>query len=96
MADGGKSPADIGKRIVMLREALGHNQGAFARLVDISQPALANYESGLRRPELDKAFLIVAKTGVTLDWLYLGDRSGLPQRLLALVGELDPQGRKTG
>lgn len=96
MADGGKSPADIGKRIVMLREALGHNQGAFARLVGISQPALANYESGLRRPELDKAFLVVAKTGVTLDWLYLGDRSGLPQRLLALVEEFDVSARKTG
>ena len=68
MADGGRSTADIGKRIVMLREALGHNQGQFARLVDISQPALANYESGLRRPEIDKAVQIVVKTGVTLDW----------------------------
>lgn len=33
----------------MLREALGHNQSGFAKLVDISQPSLANYESGLRR-----------------------------------------------
>ena len=97
MADGGKSTEDIGKRIVMLREALGHNQSGFAKLVDISQPSLANYESGLRRPELDKAFLIVAKTGVTLDWLYLGDRGGLSARLLALVSEFDgARSRKTG
>lgn len=57
--------ADIGRRIVILREALGLTQGAFARLVEISQPALANYETGIRRPEIDKAIQIVVKTGVT-------------------------------
>lgn len=96
MADGGKSPEDIGKRIVMLRDALGHNQVSFGRLVEISQPAMANYEKGFRRPELDKAIQIVTKTGVTLDWLYLGDRSGLPHRLLALIEEFDSQRRKAG
>jgi transcriptional regulator with XRE-family HTH domain len=96
MADGGKSPEDIGKRIVMLREALGRNQVSFAQLVDISQPALANYEKGYRRPDLDKAVQIVNKTGVTLDWLYLGERAGLPQRLLALIAEFDSTRRKAG
>lgn len=78
----------------MLREALGLTQGAFARLVDISQPALANYEAGFRRPELDKAILIVAKTGITLDWLYLGDRAGLPQRLLAVLPDFEPRAKR--
>lgn len=80
----------------MLREALGHNQGAFARLVDISQPGLANYEAGLRRPDLDQAVKIVLKTGVTLDWLYLGDRSGLPGRLLELIAVFDEAERRAG
>lgn len=80
----------------MLREALGHSQGAFARLVDISQPALANYESGLRRPELNKAIQIVTKTGATLDWIYLGDRAGLPARLLGLIAEFDAPARRLG
>jgi transcriptional regulator with XRE-family HTH domain len=89
MADGGKSPADIGRRIAALRLALDKNQSAFAALVGLTQPALNNYERGLRRPELDKAMLIVARTGVTLDWLYLGERSGLPQRLLELIAAFD-------
>jgi transcriptional regulator with XRE-family HTH domain len=96
MADGGKSLVDIGRRVLMLREALGLNQSAFSRLVDISQPSLANYEKGFRRPELDKAIQIVNKTGVTLDWIYLGDRSGLPQRLLAQLEEFDSRSRMAG
>lgn len=96
MADGGKSPRDIGHRIVTLREALGHNQSSFSKLVGISQPSIANYESGLRRPEIDKAIQISAKTGATLDWLYLGDRGGLPQRLLALIEAGDAQERRAG
>lgn len=95
MADGGRSLADVGKRIVMLREALGYNQGGFAALIGLSQPALANYEAGYRRPEIEKATLIVAKTGVTLDWIYLGVRSGLPARLLELIPDFDAQ-RSTG
>lgn len=89
MADGGRSPEDIGRRIVTLREAMGLNQAAFAKLVDISQPSIANYESGLRRPELDKGAQIVLKTGITLDWLYLGERQGLSARLLELLPALD-------
>lgn len=96
MADGGKSLADIGRRLVALREALDMNQTAFGQLTGISQPALANYEKGYRRPEIDKAIQIVNRTGVTLDWIYLGDRSGLPHRLLVLVAEFDADARRAG
>lgn len=70
---------------------MGLNQAAFARLVGISQPSLANYEKGDRRPELDKAIQIITKTGITLDWLYLGERQGLSSRLLELLPALDDQ-----
>jgi transcriptional regulator with XRE-family HTH domain len=96
MADGGRSLADIGKRIVLLREALGYGQGAFAQLTGLTQSGLSNYEAGTRRPEIDKAIQIVQKTGVTLDWIYLGDRAGLPQRLLAQLAELDSRQTKAG
>lgn len=89
MADGGRSQVDIGRRLLALRLALGHTQVSFSRLTGISQPTLANYEAGIRRPELDKAILIVQKTAVTLDWLYLGERSGLPGSLLAILPALD-------
>jgi transcriptional regulator with XRE-family HTH domain len=85
MSDGGSSTRDIGRRLTALREAMGYNGAAFARLVDISQSAMANYEAGTRRPDLNQAFKIVNRTGVTLDWLYLGVRSGLPAHLHQLL-----------
>lgn len=76
--------------------ALKLNQTGFANLVGISQPALNNYIKALRRPDLDVAILIQAKTGVTLDWIYLGNRSGLPARLLEILPDLSDPGEKTG
>lgn len=74
--------------------ALDLNQVGFATLVGISQPALNNYLKGLRRPDLDVAIAIQGKTGATLDWLYLGLRSGLPARLLELLPDLSDQPKK--
>jgi transcriptional regulator with XRE-family HTH domain len=93
MADGGTSNEDIARRLIALREALGLNQSAFAALVGITQPAMNNYESALRRPQLDVAQSIVARTGITLDWLYLGNRSGLPAHLLAKLPEFSSRKR---
>lgn len=80
MADGGKSLKDIGRRISALRQVMQLNKTAFAELIGTSQPAVSQYESGVRRPELDVALRIRLRTGVTLDWLYEGDRSGLSLR----------------
>lgn len=88
MADGGRSSRDIGRRIEALMTALDMNQTRFAQLVGLSQPALSNYMAGTRRPDLDAAIGIQLKTGATLDWLYLGDRSGLPARLLERLPDL--------
>lgn len=93
MADGGRSNKDIAMRLSALIRALSHNQASFAGLIGISQPALNNYLKELRRPDLDVAINIQAKTGATLDWLYLGDRSGLPARLLELLPDLSDQSR---
>lgn len=95
MTDGGPSNDDIARRLTVLREALKYNQSAFANLIEVSQPAMNNYEAGLRRPALEVAIKIRIKTGVTLDWLYLGQREGLPGRLLSILPDLSQQ-RKTG
>lgn len=65
------------------------NQAAFAQLIEVSQPAVNNYERAIRRPEIDVAIKIQMKTGATLDWIYLGDRSGLSGRLLAILPDLE-------
>lgn len=88
MTDGGRSLSDIAMRIDALMATLGHNQTSFALLVGISQPALNNYLKGIRRPDLDVAIQMQLRTGVTLDWLYLGDRAGLPSRLLETLPDL--------
>lgn len=96
MSDGGRSNKDIARRLEALMVAMKLNQTGFANLVGISQPALNNYIKALRRPDLDVAILIQAKTGVTLDWIYLGNRSGLPARLLEILPDLSDPGEKTG
>lgn len=95
MADGGRSNEDVAMRLSALMEALGHNQSSFALLVGVSASGLNNYLKTHRRPELDVAISIASKTGVTLDWLYLGDRSGLPSKMLALLPDLSAH-RKAG
>lgn len=78
-------------RISALMRAMGHNQTSFAILIGVSQPALNNYLKGLRRPDLDSALRISAKTGVTLDWLYQGNRGTLPSHLLQILPDLSGQ-----
>lgn len=72
--------------------ALGKKQVEFASLIGVTQPALNNYLKGLRRPDIDVAISIQTRTGVTLDWIYLGDRSGLPVRLAAELPDLSSPG----
>jgi transcriptional regulator with XRE-family HTH domain len=72
----------IGKRLRTLREALGYDQArAFCQFVGFSDQALYNYETGKRRISLDEAMKIVAKTGVSLDWIYRGVEYSLPVQL---------------
>lgn len=88
MSDGGRSNKDVAKRLVALMKATDTNQTAFAGLIGVTPSALNNYLKAIRRPEIDVAIQIQVKTGVTLDWLYLGDRSGLPARLLQKIPDL--------
>lgn len=88
MADGGRSNKDIAARLAALMATLGLNQAGMANLIGVSQPALNNYLKALRRPDLDVGIAIQTKTGATLDWIYLGDRSGLPARLLEKLPDL--------
>ena len=96
MTDGGRSLTDIARRLEALMATTGRNQSAFAELVGITQPAMSNYLKGFRRPQLDEAIKIASKTGVTLDWIYLGDRSGLPSRLLEALPDMSELGRRVG
>lgn len=79
---------EIGRRIQAVRMAFEESPAQFARRVGISAQSLSNYETGYRRPGLDQAILICVATGVTLDWIYFGDNSGLPMRFASLAAGL--------
>lgn len=96
MADGGRSNRDIAMRLAALMASFGDNQATFATRIGVSQPALNNYLKAIRRPDLDVAITIQVRTGVTLDWLYLGNRSGLPARLLETLPDLSVEPQKVG
>lgn len=76
------NPREIGKRIRAIMDALGLSQAQFSRLTGVSQQALNNYLQGRQRPAIDAAVKICDRTGATLDWIYFGDPSGLPQKLV--------------
>ena len=76
-----RSAQDIGARLRHTREALGLNQREFALRVDLKENRYNQYETGVRPLTIEAALGICEQYGVTLDWLYRGDRSTLPHRL---------------
>lgn len=86
MADGGTTQADIGWRIRILREALGYsNAAAFAGFVGWTPQQLNNYERAAKRPEVSMATKLCLRTHATLDWIYRGERGGLPLTLASAI-----------
>lgn len=88
--DGGKrnfpfmsqSLAAISNRLTHIREAVGLSAADLCRALKIQQNRWSQYESGERRITLDVAARLVKRYGVTLDYIYLGDESGLPKRIV--------------
>lgn len=74
-------PQIIGERLHRLRHAIELNQAAIAEILGITQSAWSQYENGTRRVTLDVAGNLASRFGVTLDWIYRGDPSGLPMKL---------------
>ena len=63
----------------MTRIALGYkNQADFAKGANLTQNRYNQYETGERRITVDAALKLKAAYGISLDWIYTGDRNGLP------------------
>jgi transcriptional regulator with XRE-family HTH domain len=73
-----RSVPAIAHRLRITRIAIGINQTELCKRTGISKNTYNQWERGKGRPELDKAFLLCINLGYTLDWIYLGDPSGLP------------------
>jgi len=68
----------ISARLIATRHALGLSQVELCRRTGIATNTYNMWEKGNGRPELDKAFLLCETFGLTLDWIYRGDATGLP------------------
>ena len=69
------------RRLERTLEALGKSQVDVCKATGLSQSRLSQYINGHRELTLDAAVRISDAYGVTLDWLFLADPSGLPGKL---------------
>jgi transcriptional regulator with XRE-family HTH domain len=67
----------IGDRIRQARKAAGLNQVELARRIGVSQPAIANWESGVHDPRRLMLAKVAEALSIPLDWLAEGARSAL-------------------
>lgn len=86
--DRARSEIEIGRRLALARLATGLNQQGYARGAGIAQNTYNQYERGESRPAIDNAIRLADTYKLTLDFIYLGETSGLPPELLAAITAL--------
>lgn len=94
MADDPESNEAIGKRLEITRLALGYRkQTAIVAALgsNFSAALWNNWERGRDRPSLDLANMLCRRFQLTLDWIYRGDRGGLPLRLIQEIETVEPK-----
>lgn len=93
MAQKGLHKPGLADRMRFIRLVFGYdNQRHWAEHLGVSFQSWNNYEKGEdedRRPEIDAAIKICQKTGVTLDYIYLGDKDGLTARMMAEITKVE-------
>lgn len=60
------------ERIKKARQALGWSQGELARRMYVSQPSVADWESGRKAPHTKNLVRLAVLLGVSLEWLTTG------------------------
>ena len=88
---------EIAARLLAGQEALGLNAVSVCRLAGIKTNTYSQWVNAKGRPQLDEAMRLCDTFGYTLDWIYLGDPSGLPYALaskLGLPGAPPPEAKK--
>jgi transcriptional regulator with XRE-family HTH domain len=75
----------VARRLVATREALEIKSAELCRQTGIAPNRWSQYESGTRMITMRAAIKLREIYGVSLDFIYCGDRSSLPQRLLQKI-----------
>lgn len=77
----GRSKRAVGKRLEMAREAMGLTQTEFARHLGKGQGTVSGWETAKKPLGLESALAVCDKFPLTLDYLYRGFTSGIPDDL---------------
>jgi transcriptional regulator with XRE-family HTH domain len=81
-----RRPENVGKRLALTRLALGFpNQKEFYSSTRLGASAYSMWESGDSFPRVEHMMLLCQQFGLTLDWIYRGDLSGLPYGLATKI-----------
>ncbi|KAF0111669.1 MAG: putative DNA binding helix-turn helix protein [Rhodospirillaceae bacterium] len=76
---------EIGGRLTAAREALGLSQVAICREIDVSPSRWNQWEMGGKLPDPLVMAEFSRRYGITMDWIYAGNASGLPHSLVGKV-----------
>lgn len=77
-----------GGRLRAVQEAIGLRQGEFAKLLGIETNTLANSQAGRSAPRPHWLVPLKDRYGVTMDYIFTGDMSGVPKKIADKLTEL--------
>lgn len=73
----------VGQRLSLALDAAGLEQVQAADIMGVSKQSMTEYVKGRGYPPQYGCYKLHKMTGITYDWLFLGDWSALPARLAA-------------
>ncbi|OAO02693.1 helix-turn-helix domain-containing protein [Roseovarius indicus] len=74
-------PTAVGRRLIALRHHHGKTRAEFASSVQIDATSYGRIEKGLKPLKADMAFRIAERWGVSMDFIYRGRLSEVPDAL---------------
>lgn len=88
-----ESNQSVGDRLRLIRMAYGDlqhrektiSQAEFARMCNLTAPALNNAETGDNLIGLQAAKNVHRRTGATLDYIFFGNRNTMPHALMVAI-----------
>lgn len=81
--------AGMGRRLTLLRLALGLNQREMAEKFNCAPPRWNSYEKGRTPIQIQEAIQLAQSYGVSLDWLYRGDPAMMPLHLIEKIDQIE-------
>ena len=83
-----------GLRLKAARLVLGiDRQDTMATVLGVQRSAYNNWEKGVRLPDVAAMVRLLAKSGVSLDWIFAGELRSMP---FDLASKLEEQARELG